>query len=175
MGQNRRDGCAIIDWWTAGQWDNSEGYFRGWCLGVPQSTELSTVPWVSSALSFIGGVHFGARALHVLNLIWFGYIARLSQWGGGNLLVQMISTCRPSRRGRGGGRHPVGWAESAVGRYMGYGTVLAMKGKHRTRSGAGSASWPDETGVQQELAQYKEMSTPAVLRLTDSWQLSIVK
>jgi hypothetical protein len=102
MGQNRRDGCAIIDWWTAGQWDNSEGYFRGWCLGVPQSTELSTVPWVSSALSFIGGVHFGARALHVLNLIWFGYIARLSQWGGGNLLVQMISTCRPSRRGRGG-------------------------------------------------------------------------
>ncbi len=23
--------------------------------------------------------------LHVLNLIWFGYIARLSQWGGGGL------------------------------------------------------------------------------------------
>ncbi len=37
-------------------------------------------------------------------------IARLSQWGGGgNFLVQMISTCLPSRRGRGGGdRHPVG-------------------------------------------------------------------
>ncbi len=27
---------------------------------------------VSSPLSFIGGVHIGARALHVLNLIWFG-------------------------------------------------------------------------------------------------------
>jgi hypothetical protein len=32
---------------------------------------------------FIGGVHIGARALHVLNVIWFGCIARLSQWGGG--------------------------------------------------------------------------------------------
>jgi hypothetical protein len=27
---------------------------------------------VSSALPFTGGVHIGARALHVLNLIWFG-------------------------------------------------------------------------------------------------------
>jgi hypothetical protein len=32
----------------------------------------------SSALSFIGGVHIGSRALHVLNLIWFGCVARLS-------------------------------------------------------------------------------------------------
>jgi hypothetical protein len=31
-------------------------------------------------VSFIGGIHIGARALHGLNLIWFGYIARLSQW-----------------------------------------------------------------------------------------------
>ncbi len=51
-------------------------------------------PRVKSALSFIGEVHIGVRALNVLNLIWFGYIARLSQWGGGgNFLVQMISTC----------------------------------------------------------------------------------
>jgi hypothetical protein len=34
-------------------------------------------------LYFLGGVHIGARALHVINLIWFGYIARLSQRGGG--------------------------------------------------------------------------------------------
>ncbi len=34
------------------------------------------------SLSFIVGVHIGARALHVLNLISFGNIARLSQWGG---------------------------------------------------------------------------------------------
>jgi hypothetical protein len=49
----------------------------------------------SLALSFIGGVYFGARALHVLTLIWFGCIARLSQWGaeGGNFLVQIISAC----------------------------------------------------------------------------------
>ncbi len=26
---------------------------------------------------------------------------------GGNFLVQLISTCLPSRRGEGGGRHPV--------------------------------------------------------------------
>jgi hypothetical protein len=41
----------------------------------------------SSSLSFIEGVHIGARALHVLNLIWFGYIARLSQWGGGGGVI----------------------------------------------------------------------------------------
>jgi hypothetical protein len=54
-------------------------------------------PVVSSALSFIGGFHIGTRALHVLNLIWFGNIARLSHLGGGgNFLVQMITifTCR---------------------------------------------------------------------------------
>ncbi len=34
--------------------------------------------------SFLGWGHIGERALHVLNLIWFGrYISRLSQWGGG--------------------------------------------------------------------------------------------
>ncbi len=38
---------------------------------------------VSSGLSFIEGVHIGARLLHVLNLIWFGCIAHLSQLGGG--------------------------------------------------------------------------------------------
>ncbi len=53
--------------------------------------------------------HIAATALHVLNSIWFGGIARLSHWGGGgNFLVQMISTCLPSSRGMGGGgRHPV--------------------------------------------------------------------
>ncbi len=44
-------------------------------------------PWVSSALLFIGGVHIGARALHGLNLIWFGNITRLSQWGGGGYFL----------------------------------------------------------------------------------------
>jgi hypothetical protein len=53
---------------------------------------------VSSALLSIGKVHIGARALLDINLIWFGYSACLSQWGvGGNLLVQMISSCRRSR------------------------------------------------------------------------------
>ncbi len=45
----------------------------------------------------------GTRALHDINLIWFGYIAHLSQRGGGGiLLVQMID-----RREWGGGQHPV--------------------------------------------------------------------
>jgi hypothetical protein len=51
-----------------------------------------------SALSFIGGVHIGARALHVLNLIWFGYITRQSQWGGGGAKRLHVEE---------GGRHPV--------------------------------------------------------------------
>jgi hypothetical protein len=33
-----------------------------------------------------GGVDNGARALHVLNFIWFGYVASLSQWGGGGVI-----------------------------------------------------------------------------------------
>jgi hypothetical protein len=37
---------------------------------------------VSSALSFIGEVKISAKALLDINLIWFGYITRLSQWGG---------------------------------------------------------------------------------------------
>ncbi len=62
----------------------------------------------------MGGVHIGARALHVLNLIWFGNNARLLQWGvgrGGNFLVQMIFTCRRYvlrvEEGGGGSQHPV--------------------------------------------------------------------
>ncbi len=47
-----------------------------------QSNELTSGP-SELAVSFIGGVHIGARALHVLNLIWFGYITCLSQWEGG--------------------------------------------------------------------------------------------
>jgi hypothetical protein len=62
---------------------------------------------VYSECSEVGGegVYIGARALLDISLIWFGYIARLSQWGGGGhiLLVQMISTCLicASRKGRG--------------------------------------------------------------------------
>ncbi len=48
-------------------------------LGVnSQSNELTrgTTELVQhSALSFIGGVHIGARVLLDINLIWFGYIA----------------------------------------------------------------------------------------------------
>ncbi len=53
-----------------------------------QSTELTGGTTAVSALSFVGGVHIGARALLVINLIWFGYIASLSQWGGGVYLFK---------------------------------------------------------------------------------------
>ncbi len=36
------------------------------------STQSNAVPWVSSALSSLGGVHIGARALLDPKLIWFG-------------------------------------------------------------------------------------------------------
>ena len=54
---------------------------------------------------FTGGVHIGARALLDPKLIWFGYISLAYPSGeeGGNLLVQMISTCRHGPRGRGDG------------------------------------------------------------------------
>jgi hypothetical protein len=53
----------------------------------PQSNELTGGPsLVSSELSFIGGVHIGARALFALILVWFGFIARLSQGGGGGVI-----------------------------------------------------------------------------------------
>jgi hypothetical protein len=39
-------------------------------------------PLSYSAPTLIGGVHIGARALLDINLMWFGFIARLSQWEG---------------------------------------------------------------------------------------------
>jgi hypothetical protein len=60
---------------------------------------------VSTALSFIGGVHINARALLYINLIWFGNIARLSRVGDeeDNFLVQMVLPGVAMCRGRGGG------------------------------------------------------------------------
>jgi hypothetical protein len=68
-------------------------FLGGW--GVrPQSNELSRGSPELVQHSFIEGVHIGARALHVLNLIWFRYIARLpSLEEGDNFLVQMYLTC----------------------------------------------------------------------------------
>jgi hypothetical protein len=43
-----------------------------------------------------GGIHIGARALHVLNLIWFGYITRLSQWGGGGNSIILLVRSAPN-------------------------------------------------------------------------------
>ncbi len=54
-------------------------------------------------LSCIEGVHIGASALHVLNLIWFGYITILSPWGGGGK-ISSFKWCLPAlamSRGRG--------------------------------------------------------------------------
>jgi hypothetical protein len=65
---------------------------------------------VSSPLSFIGGAHIGARALHVLNMKWFGNIARLSQWGRGGGFPRSNDFYLPSLRVEegGGGGAPCG-------------------------------------------------------------------
>jgi hypothetical protein len=50
----------------------------------------------------------GARALLDINLIWFGYIARQSQWGGGGYFSRSNDFYLPSLRLEGGGgQHPV--------------------------------------------------------------------
>ncbi len=57
----------------------------------------------------IGGVHIGGRALLVINLRWFGFIAHLSQWGReGYFSVLQNDFYLP--RGLGG----VGWGGSAT-------------------------------------------------------------
>ncbi len=42
-------------------------------------------------------------------LVWFGYIARLSQRGGGGMLLEIISSCLhgAQKSGEGPGRHPL--------------------------------------------------------------------
>ncbi len=61
-----------------------------------------------STLSLVPTFKMFLRVLLDINLIWFGYNARLSQWGGGILLVQMVSSCHRGLRGMGGGgQHPV--------------------------------------------------------------------
>jgi hypothetical protein len=63
----------------------------------------------SSEISLIGGVHIGARALLDINLIWFGYIARISPWEGGGYFTRLNDFYLPSLqiKGGGGGQHPV--------------------------------------------------------------------
>ncbi len=60
------------------------------CPGV--GPRVMKAPWVSSALSFKGGVHIGARALHALNWLAIS-LAYPGGEKGGNFLVQVISNC----------------------------------------------------------------------------------
>ncbi len=52
------------------------------------------------------GVYIGARARLDIKLVWFGYIARLSQWGGGREVIYLFKLFLPAvaaLTGRGGG------------------------------------------------------------------------
>jgi hypothetical protein len=64
------------------------------------------------SISLLGGICIGARTLLVKQLIWFDYVARLSQWGGGGYCTCSNDDYLP--RGRGGGvsstQYPVGMA-----------------------------------------------------------------
>ncbi len=60
------------------------------------------------------GVHIGASALLNMELIWFGYIAHLSQWGQGGrvyllkwFLPAFAASIEERCGGGGGGQHPV--------------------------------------------------------------------
>ncbi len=64
--------------------------------------------WVSSALSLIGVVHIGARALHCI--VWL--YPHLSYWGGGGYFTHSNNFYLPSLRleeggGMGSAQHPV--------------------------------------------------------------------
>ncbi len=65
---------------------------------VPQSNEFTRGPpgLIQYGTSFTGAVHIGARALIVLNLIWFGCIDRLSYLGGGGLFPRSNDFYLPS-------------------------------------------------------------------------------
>jgi hypothetical protein len=54
------------------------------------------------SISSIGGVHIGVRALLVIYLIWFGFIAHLSQWGGGGIFL-LVRIYLPSQSPEEGG------------------------------------------------------------------------
>jgi hypothetical protein len=98
--------------------------------------------------------------MHVLNLIWFGYITRLSQWEGGGVIssFKLFLPAFATRRGReGGGHHPVGqlriiptppppppleyYLTGAVGLWWGLDELAAETG----RRGAASR-WQEHTG-----------------------------
>ncbi len=83
-----------------------------------KSTELTRGPpspsWFSTFVS--RRVHIEARALHVLNLIWFGWIARLAQWGGGGVISSFKWFLPAFPRVEGGGSAPCGHGFQLVAR-----------------------------------------------------------
>jgi hypothetical protein len=80
-------------------------FIRPWCSlsNFRIMIDLES-PLSSSALSLVGEVHIGARALlDNINLIWFGNIALLSQWGGGGYFIRSNDFYLPSLRSEEGG------------------------------------------------------------------------
>jgi hypothetical protein len=60
------------------------------------------------AISLVGGVHIGARALLEMNLIQFAcYIANLLQWWGGGVFYLFKLFLLAAEGLEGGSRHPV--------------------------------------------------------------------
>jgi hypothetical protein len=103
---------------------NADPQFRFEGEGWVVSTDMLRViiaHFVNSALSLIGGVHIGARALIDINLTGFAYIARLSHWGGGGYFYLPSLSLEG-----GGGQHPVGVCRRERGVLAEDQTILAV-------------------------------------------------
>jgi hypothetical protein len=78
------------------------------------------------------GVYIGKRARLDIKLVWFGYIARLSRWGGGREVIYLFKLFHlPSQRlEEGGGGVSTMWVESMRYIYIGRGRREAGGGQH---------------------------------------------
>jgi hypothetical protein len=131
----------------------------------PQSNKLTRVPPELVQIFRLWGVHIGARALHVLKLIWFGYIARQSQCGGGGVIssFKLFLPAFVTRREREGEGVGTLWLEQAE-------KVTFVKNLHcihshrrsrrRSRSGLRRLTDPDRS--QPPPLLHREGSHPIV-------------
>jgi hypothetical protein len=136
---------------TAGVWKHNprnliwqKFWLQGQCLQYWKVVKMSVCDWHGGPTELVQHfacreVHIGARALLDIKLEWFGYIARLSQWGGGRCFTRSnyfyLNSERLKEGGGGGvrtlwvyvtGRCKLGWVMSLADvSWEGYGCLGA--------------------------------------------------